>query len=77
MDEHKSLEVTALFINTFGTESGQKCLEHLKRVFVDRPIARDGMDLLTIGMRQGEANVIRKIIEEVENGNQRTTVDPE
>lgn len=77
MQQDKSLEITAMFKNTFDNESGRRCLAHLKRIFVDRPIAREGMDLLTIGIRQGEANVIRKILEEVENGKQRITTDTE
>jgi len=63
-----SQEIEKLIKGTFETELGRKCLTHLESVFVDRPIARDGDDLLSIGIRQGEANVIKKIIKEVNRG---------
>ena len=58
-------QITKMFKDTFSEPVGQKCLKHLEEVFVDRNIARPGDDLLTIGIRQGEAQVIRKIIAEV------------
>jgi len=64
----KSLVIEKLFKATFSTPNGKKCLAEMKRAFVDRPIARAGMTELEIGIRQGECNVIRKILGEV-NGN--------
>lgn len=63
--EMKALEIEKIFKGTFETELGRKCLAHLESVFVDRAIARPGDDLLAIGIRQGEANVIKKILQEV------------
>lgn len=64
---HKTKEeIDSIMKGTFNTELGKRCIAHLKEVFVDRPIARPGDDLLAIGIRQGEANVIRKIIAELE-----------
>ena len=64
----KAAEINKLIVGTFETELGKKCLEHLEDVFVDRQIAKPGMSELEIGIRQGEANVIKKIIKEVRNG---------
>lgn len=64
-EQKAALEITSIFKATFGTDSGKKCIEHLEDVFVDREIARPNDDLLAIGIRQGEANVIKKIIKEL------------
>jgi len=64
----EQIAIEKLFKATFSTPNGKKCLAHLKKVFVDRPIAKLGMEPLEIGIRQGECNVIRKILGEV-NGN--------
>ena len=61
-------EITSMFKAVFETPHGRECLKHLKHTFIDRAIARPSDDLLTIGIRQGEADVIRKIIKEVNNG---------
>jgi hypothetical protein len=68
--QEEAQNITVLFKGTFGTELGAKCLKHLEKVFVNREIARPGMSELEIGIRQGEANVIKKIIKEV-NSNGR------
>ena len=67
--KRRSKEIHKLFVGTFETELGKRCLEHLESTFVDRPIAQVGMSELEIGIRQGEANVIKKIIKEINNGN--------
>lgn len=61
----KQEEITVLMKGTFTTPLGEKCLKHLESVFIDREIAQVGMTELQIGIRQGEANVIKKIIREV------------
>ena len=63
------VEISKLLRGTFETELGQKCLAHLESVFVDRDIAKPGMSELEIGIRQGEASVIKKIRREFKNGN--------
>jgi len=64
----KSTEIKKLLVGTFETELGKRCLEHLEATFIDRDIAQVGMSELEIGIRQGEANVIKKIIREVRHG---------
>ena len=67
MGENKSIVIDKLVKGTFSTPIGKKCLAHFKKVFVDRPIAKPGMSELEIGIRQGECNVILKIIKEIED----------
>ena len=69
--KNEQIVVEKLFKATFSTPNGKKCLAHLKKVFVDRPMARVGMSELEIGIRQGECDVVRKIIQEVENNGNR------
>jgi len=68
MDNNKSVVIEKLFKATFSTPNGKKCLAHMKKVFVDRAIAKLGMEPLEIGIRQGECNVIRKIEQEINSG---------
>lgn len=62
----KSIEHTAMIKTVFGTQAGKKYLEYLRHTFVERSIARSGDGLLEIGIRQGEADIVRKIIAEIE-----------
>ena len=62
----KGTEIKKLMVGTFETELGKRCLEHLEKTFVDRDIAQAGMSELEIGIRQGEANVIKKIRRELD-----------
>jgi hypothetical protein len=58
--------INKLFIGTFSTELGSRCLEHLKKTFGDRDIYKQGLTFEQTAFRQGEASVIRKIIETLE-----------
>jgi len=57
-----------LYKGTFETDLGKELLKYLKETYVDTSMARPGDDLLTIGLRQGQANVINNIIQEVNRG---------
>jgi len=63
----KSITIEKLFKATFSTPNGKKCLSHLKKVFVDRPIYKQGSTFEETAFREGEASIVRKIIKEVEN----------
>jgi len=64
----KATEIHKLIVGTFETEIGKRCLEHLKATFVDREIYKVGQSFEETTLRQGEANVINKIIREVQHG---------
>lgn len=55
-----------MYYKLFSTAEGQVVLEDMKRAFLNREIALDGLDLLSIGKRQGEANVVRGILKQIE-----------
>lgn len=57
-------EVHKLFVGTFETELGKRCLAHLDTVFVQREMYKQGMTLDEVAFRQGEASVIQKIMKE-------------
>jgi len=65
MENNKSIEIEKLYKATFSTPNGKKCLAHLKKVFVDRPIYRTGSTFEETAFREGEASLIRKILGEV------------
>jgi len=54
-------EIQKLFIGTFTTELGIRCLEHLEETFVDREMYKHGSTLEQVAFRQGEASIVRKI----------------
>lgn len=54
-------EIQKLFIGTFTTELGIRCLEHLEDTFVDRDMYKHGSTLEQVAFRQGEASIIKKI----------------
>lgn len=63
---NEQLELHKIFVGTFETELGQKCLSHLKDVFIDRDIYQPGMTLDQTAFRQGEASAIKKILSEID-----------
>jgi len=64
----KSIEIHKVIVGTFETELGKRCLENLKRSYVDRPIYSEGLSFEQTAYRQGQADVIKSIIREIENG---------
>ena len=58
-------EINALLKGTFNTTLGERCIKHLKDVFVDRAMYKPGMTLDQVAFREGEASVIRKIMKEI------------
>lgn len=64
----EATRIHKLIVGTFNTELGQKCLEHLEKTFIDRPIYRDGSTLEATAYRQGQADLVKQIIKEIRNG---------
>lgn len=63
--QRKAEEIDAL-MKPLCSRAGQKLLEHLEKQFVKRQIVRDNDSQFAAGIRQGEANIIRKLMTEVE-----------
>ena len=61
-------ETAKLYKDTFSGEIGQRCLKHLRELFVDRPVFRQGSTFEETAFREGERSVVLKIIAEAEHG---------
>ncbi len=60
-------EVHKLVVGTFETPLGKKCLTHFKETLVNRPMYKKGLSLDEVAFREGQADVVRQIIKEIEN----------
>lgn len=71
-------EITSMFKAVFQSPHGAKCLKYLHDVFVDRDIYRQGQTFEQTAFRQGQTNLVKQIIKEVNsNGRERITDDTE
>ena len=61
-------EINKLIVGTFSTELGKRLLEHLEDTFVDRPIYKQGMAVEDAAYRQGQADLVKQIVKEINNG---------
>ena len=64
----KSKEIHKVIVGTFETELGKKCLSNLERAYVNRPIYIQGQTAEITAYRQGQADVIKQIIKEINDG---------
>lgn len=71
MTKEESANIDNILSGTFNTPIGQKCIEHLKKTFVDRDIYRNGATLDAVAYRQGQADVIKQILNQMERINGR------
>lgn len=59
-------EIASMYYQTFSTDAGQRVLEMMVQTFLTRPAARPGDDVLAVGIREGRADVVRQILQEME-----------
>ncbi len=59
------VEINKMFKDTFKTASGKKCLKHLQKL-IDRPKYVKGSTFEETTFREGQADVVRQITNEVE-----------
>ena len=64
----QNIVISKLIKGTFDTELGKKLLEHLEKVFIDRPIYQAGQTHEETAYRQGQADVIKQLRKELTNG---------
>jgi len=64
----KGTEIHKVLVGTFETELGKKCLENLVRAYVDRRIYNQGQTFEATAYRQGQADVIKDILKEINDG---------
>ncbi len=61
-------EIHTIIAGTFSTEIGKKCLEHLTKTIVDRPVYKTGMTFEEVAFREGQRDIITQIIKEIQKG---------
>ncbi len=64
-NKERAETIHKLTVGTFETELGKRLLEHMTNIYVDRPKYLTGMSLDEVAFREGQADVIRKIIQEI------------
>ena len=62
----KILKDTSLVYHVFSSPEGKKLLDKWTQVLINQPTARAGDDLLAIGIAEGYKNLIRQIIQSVQ-----------
>lgn len=66
-NEAKSKELATQFRLAFhDNDSGRFVLDHLVKTFVKRKIVREGDDMFTAGIRQGQANIVIDILAQID-----------
>ena len=58
-------DINAAYARLFSTEDGKFVLDHMVKYNLAVPIATRGDDLLTIGEKQGRANLVNEIIQRI------------
>ena len=53
------------YARVFSSAEGKKVLDHLVKANLATPIAMQGDDMLSIGVRQGRANLVDEIIQRI------------
>jgi len=66
----KGYEIAKMHADVFNTEAGQKLLSHWVKIFVARAIVRPGDDQFTAGIREGQADVVRQLLTQLEYARQ-------
>lgn len=68
MENKTNTVISKLIVGTFSTELGKRLLERMNEVFVDRPIYKPGQTLEETAYRQGQADLVKQLIKEINNG---------
>ena len=62
----QALELAKQIHLAFRAKSGKYVLEHFVNTFLTKPIVRPGEDAYAQGIREGRADVIRQILQQIE-----------
>lgn len=66
-NEAKAKELATQFRLAFhDNDAGRFVLDHLVKTFVKRKIVREGDDMFTAGIRQGQANIVIDILAQID-----------
>ena len=64
-NEAKSREIAGQFQQCFNTDSGQYVLNRLKSITIDRPVLNPNSTQFGAGIREGQNQIVRQIIEQL------------
>lgn len=64
--QQEASELAKLTSRVFGTSDGKKLLDYLVERHITKPIATPNSDIITIGIRQGQANIVLNILEQID-----------
>ena len=70
----QAIEIAEQIHKAFKTGSGKYVLEYFVGLFLTKPIVRPGEDAFAQGIREGRADVMRQILQQIEfakNGDKR------
>ena len=59
------LEDAQLFLHTFDTDAGRLVLTKMLEMFLSKSIAKPNDDMVSIGIREGQARVVRWILQQI------------
>lgn len=58
--------IARMYSACFNTEAGQLVLNDLAQKFLTKSIARPNDDLIQIGIREGKADLVRQLLEQLQ-----------
>lgn len=64
--KNKILKDAQMFHATFETDAGKIVLKQMMEMFLVKSIAKPNDDMLSIGIREGQARVVRMILQQKE-----------
>jgi len=59
-------EVATIFHGTFTSDYGKQAIEKLVDMFLTQPIAQPKDDMVSIGIREGQARVVRFLLQQID-----------
>lgn len=68
-EQKQATDIATAYFNAFNTEAGKFVLDNMIETFLTKPIVRSGEDAYAQGIRQGSANVVYQIIQQLEYAN--------
>lgn len=62
----QAMRIARMHSDVFSSEAGQRLIDHWVQVFVARPIVRPRDDAYAQGIREGQADVVRQLLVQLE-----------
>jgi hypothetical protein len=62
----KANEIASMYYQCFNTDAGKYVLQNLAERFLTKPIVRPNEDIASMGIREGRADIVRQILNQIE-----------